>query len=139
MSKKPTSVRAIIIKNNKVLTLKRELENVVYWAFPGGHIEKTDKNEIEALKRECMEEVNITVNVGEKIFEQDFRGNMNYFYLCTFVKGEVSQGYGPEYTNPEKYEGTHIPEWIDIGHLNEYDLRPHELRDKILRKIKNRL
>lgn len=53
-------VNCILIKNNKVLL---EISpNDTYWKLPGGHI---DSNEtlIEAIERECREEMGITINM----------------------------------------------------------------------------
>ena len=131
------SVRAVIIKDKKVLALRREFDDEdTRWVFPGGHMESSDKNAEEALKRECMEEVNLTVEVDKRIFEQNFKGRINHFYLCTVLDGKAGYGNGPEYTHPEKYHGRYHPEWISIGDLNKYDLYPIELRDKIEKEFK---
>lgn len=128
----PDRVRAVIIQDDKIMAFRRDFDDgKTYWTFPGGHIEKFDKNEKEALKRECMEEVNLEVKVGNKIYEQDYKGAIIYFYMCTVIKGEAGYGNGPEYTHPEDYRGNFHPEWISIKDLNKYDLRPNELRDKI--------
>lgn len=133
-----TSVRAVIIKNGEVLTLRREFDDGdIIWTFPGGHIEESDKNEKESLKRECKEEVNLEVMVGRKIFEQNFKGKINDFYLCTIIAGVAGHGNGPEYTEPEIYRGTHEPEWLSIIDLNKYDLRPNELKNQIIKDYKS--
>lgn len=130
---KPDSVRAVIIKDGKILTLRRDFYNEpTIWTFPGGHIEKSDSNIQAALNRECKEEVNLEVKVGKMIYEQDHKGKINHFYLCEFQKGIAGEGNGPEYTNPENYHGTHTPQWLPINQLAEYDLRPNILRDKII-------
>ena len=132
----PTSVRAVIIKDDKVLTLCREFnDGDTIWTFPGGHIEKYDKDEKEALKRECLEEVDLQVEVGKKIFEQNFKGSINHFFFCSIIKGNTGHGNGPEYTHPETYHGSHDPEWLPLKDLDKYDLRPSELKDII--KIAN--
>jgi len=136
-SNMPISVRAVIIQDGKILVLRREFDNNdTIWTFPGGHVEKFDKDEKEALQRECEEEVNLEIKVGEKIFKQNFKGNINHFYLCSIVKGEAGYGNGPEYTQPEKYHGSHDPEWLLINDLDSYDLKPNELRDVIFKKYK---
>lgn len=131
----PTSVRAVIIKDDKILVLRREFDDGdTIWTFPGGHIEKSDKDEEEALKRECIEEVNLEIEVGEMIFEQNFKGSINHFYICTIIRGEASYGNGPEYTQPETYRGSHHPEWLLLKSLDKYDLRPKTLKDIIRSK-----
>ena len=125
-------VRAVVIKNGKVLTLERNKESDHFWCFPGGGVEEGE-SEQEALKRECLEEVNVRVKVGKKIYYQDFEGYGINFYLCEIVSGKVGKGNGPEYQNGSDYSGTHQPIWLPVKDLEKYDLRPNELRDRILK------
>lgn len=124
-------VRAVIIKNDKVLAIKRDKEGDHFWCFPGGGIEEGE-SEQEALERECLEEANINVKVGKKIYHQDFKGDNINFYLCEILSGEVGKGNGPEYQNKSGSTNTYEPIWLPIKDLKNYDLRPVELRDKIL-------
>jgi len=138
INKNPVSVRAVIINNGRVLTLRREFDDgVIIWTFPGGHLEESDQNEKEALARECLEEVNVEITIDELFFTQKFKGKTNKFYLCKILKGEVGKGHGPEYSEPHKYHGSHHPQWLEIKDLVDYDLRPKELRDKIMVLYKN--
>jgi len=127
----PNRVRAVIIQDDKVLTLERKCPDEIFWCFPGGGIEPSDRDEKEALKRECLEEVGVKVEVGEKIFQQNFKGNLEIFYLCEISGGKVAKGSGPEYFSQNHYRGTHQPKWLEIANLGKYDLRPVELRDKV--------
>lgn len=124
-------VRAVIIKNGKVLTLEREENGDHFWCFPGGGIEEGE-SEQEALVRECLEEANVMVKVGKKIYHQDFEGYGINFYLCKIVSGKVGKGNGPEYQKGTEHLGTHQPVWLPIKDSAKYDLRPNELRDKII-------
>lgn len=127
-------VRAVIVKDEQVLSLRRDYDDSpTIWTFPGGHVEKYDKDEKQALKRECLEEINVEVEVGDLIFTQNFKGQMNHFYLCKIIKGETGYGLGPEYQHPENYHGSHHPQWLPNENLSKYDLRPVELRDKIIK------
>jgi len=130
----PISFRAVIIQDGKVLTLRREFDDQkTIWVFPGGHIDKSDDNEKEALKRECLEEVNLQIEVKDKIFEQNYKNTINHFFLCAVIEGNASYGNGPEYTKPELYHGSHDPEWLPIEDLGKYDLKPNKLRDRIIK------
>ncbi len=132
-TKNPISVRAVIVKDGQVLTLRRDYpDSPTIWTFPGGHFEDFDKDGKEALARECLEEENVKIEVGELIFEQNFKGTDNHFYLAKILGGEVGLGSGPEYNYPEEYHGSHHPQWLKIKDLAKFDLRPVELRDKII-------
>jgi ADP-ribose pyrophosphatase YjhB (NUDIX family) len=126
-------VRAVIIKDKRILTLERYKGEEHFWTFPGGGVEDGE-TEIEALTRECMEEVSVKVEVGQKIYYQDFNGHDINFYLCTITDGKVAKGDGPEYQKGTGYIGTHQPAWLPIEDLQKYDLRPSELRDEIIAK-----
>ncbi len=39
-------VRAVIIENGKLLTIKRTKSNLVYWVIPGGGVEENKKKKM---------------------------------------------------------------------------------------------
>src|SRR3989339_648647 len=108
-------VRAIIMDNNKILAIKRIKEDEVYYVFPGGGVEEGEELE-EALKRECREELGVEIKIIKNFASERFnRGNikqMEYFYICEIISGEIGTGNGPEYDVNSNYEGTHSIEWI---------------------------
>lgn len=66
-----TEVAAALIWNgDKFMICQRPLHksNALLWEFVGGKLEKGETKE-EALVRECMEELGITVAVGEEFFD----------------------------------------------------------------------
>ena len=56
-------VRSVIIKDNKVLLIKRTKKDSVYWVIPGGGVEKNETNK-EALMRECREELGVKIKIS---------------------------------------------------------------------------
>lgn len=90
-------VRAIIIKNNKVLVIKRSKKELVYFVFPGGGVEQ-----------------------------------LEHFYFCNIVSGELGTGNGREYDVNSGYEGIYRIKWLDIDDLVNHDLRPSEVVLKLL-------
>jgi len=61
-------VNAIILKNNKLLTIKRETEPWPgMYGLPGGHINENE-NKIDALKREVKEETGFEIGVSKANF-----------------------------------------------------------------------
>jgi 8-oxo-dGTP diphosphatase len=82
MSERPMpAVKALIKRNNRILVLKTETENDVYWVLPGGRVEYGE-NPLEALEREIQEEVSVDAEVNEPV-------GMYYFYIGE--KGEGDQ------------------------------------------------
>ena len=55
-------VRAVIIKDNQILLIKRTKKDSLYWVILGGVVEEKETNE-EALKRECKEELGIDIQI----------------------------------------------------------------------------
>ncbi|EKE22278.1 MAG: MutT/Nudix [uncultured bacterium] len=129
-------VRAIIMKDGALLTMKRVKSNETYWVFPGGGVEN-GKDNLEAMSRECKEELGVDVEVLELMFENSFvrkedGGQREYFYKCNIVGGKLGTGDGPEYQENSGYEGTHELEWIKIGELKNFDIRPAKIKSGLL-------
>lgn len=132
-------VRAVIIKDEKVLLMHRFKNGHEYWVFPGGGVDDTDKSLEDSLKRECLEELGVDVKVGDLFMEKfyildNFQGQIQYFYNCKIISGEVGTGTGPEWNgrDVEKY-GTYEIIWISISELKDKIIYPFEVRDNIIR------
>lgn len=97
-----TSVRGILIEDDKLLVIHRIKNNYEYYVVPGGGVE-AQETLMQALKRELLEEVGIQIKVlDEKPFytylDQD---GYQYFYLIFWSSGEYGSGKGPEFSSPE--------------------------------------
>lgn len=131
-------VRAIIIKNDQILTLKRIKKTETYYTFPGGGVEKGETNE-EAIKRECLEELGVNIKVFKLLKSltitnlYDLPKHIQNFYVCEIIDGELGTGNGPEYQEGSHYEGEHIIKWLNIKDLKNIDLRPIEMKDIIIK------
>ncbi len=129
-------VRAIVIKDRKILVIERKLLNEHYWVFPGGSVELKDTSKKNALKRECIEEIGVNVKILSKVWERIFRKQTEIFYLCDIGNQKIQKGNGPEYDkNNLNYKGTHKPKWISLKKLNDYDIRPIELKEFLVKLI----
>ncbi len=87
-------VCGIIKVRDKILVTQRsdKMKLPLKWEFPGGKLEK-DENEINCIKRELKEELNIEITVKQKlsnsIFEyEDFKINL-IPYVVEYVAGEI--------------------------------------------------
>lgn len=86
-------VAAIIIDDNKVFATQRGYGDFKGgWEFPGGKVEVNETPE-DALKREIMEELNVSIDIKEFLHtvEYDyprFHLSMDCF-ICSIVSGEL--------------------------------------------------
>jgi len=87
-------VAAIIKKDNFYLIVQRNRNKYMglKWEFPGGKVE-TNETFHEALSREIQEELNIQINVYEKIAEEKYKDDeidiILHYYLCSEKSGTI--------------------------------------------------
>ena len=92
-------VGAVVIKDGKVLLVKRGIDpNKGLWAIPGGSL-KLGETLQEGAEREIMEETGITIRAKEPVysfdfFERDGDGRVRFHYvvvdmMADYIGGEV--------------------------------------------------
>lgn len=134
-------VRAIIINDRKILLINRIKDSESYWVIPGGRVELKETHQ-KALARECREELGVRIRVN-RLFEQKasskpgMEGHQEFFYLCDIVDGRVGSGQGPEFKQRSQYKGEYKISWVSLEELANIDLRPYEIRDKIINDYLN--
>ena len=88
--KKPINVVAAIIKkdNQYLITQRNKNKHMgLRWEFPGGKVNENENFE-EALKREIKEELNIRINIYEKIAEEEYKDDPGS------LRDEITQYWG---------------------------------------------
>ena len=128
--------RAVIIKDKKILLIKRTKKDLVYWVFPGGAIESEESKE-DALIRECKEELGVDIKVNDLLLEMasqkpETRGQKEFFYFCDIIGGNLGSGQGPEFQPNSSYVGGYKIEWKNLEDLENIDLKPKEIRDLLI-------
>jgi 8-oxo-dGTP diphosphatase len=107
-------VAAIIKKDNLYLVTQRNRNKHMglKWEFPGGKVEANEALK-EALIREIYEELNIDINVYEKLAEESYKDSeiniVLHYFLCTIKDGVI---------NLNEHEAM---EWIDKTDFDKYD------------------
>jgi len=130
--------RAVIVKDGKILLIKRTKPGIVYWVIPGGGVERGEEDR-DALIREGKEELGVNIEVKELLMEMDSKkpetkGQKERFYLCEIKSGKIGSGNGPEFERDSVYTGQYDIEWRDIIDLKFINLKPAEIRDLIRNK-----
>ncbi|GIM27344.1 NUDIX hydrolase [Clostridium polyendosporum] len=105
---------AVIIKNNKILICQRSLSDKLSgkWEFPGGKIEEGELPE-ECLIREIKEELDIHIEVGEKLGENIYDYSYDSInliaYFATWKSGDIKLNVHNDY------------KWVTKDDIKEYD------------------
>ena len=128
----------IIIHNNKLLTHKDKKSN--FYAVLGGRVAIGEDSET-TFKREMQEELNkeveITGYVGtvENFFEMN---GVKYHEIEIIHKAEFIDEKDKKLEETiQNFEGKDYLEyeWIDLGKIDEYDIRPQILKNVLKEKI----
>ncbi len=119
-------VAALIWNGNKFMICQRPAHksNALLWEFVGGKLEKGETKE-EALIRECIEELDIKISVGDEFFDVIHQYPDILVHLTLF-NATISQG------TPKLLEHNDI-KWITPAEIPEYKFCPAD--DEILEKI----
>ena len=134
-----SSVKALIIVNNKILLIKNNSNRIGdFYCLPGGGQHKYETL-IEAVIRECKEETGYDVNplklislceeicLDEEIRKKDsdYAHKIYHIFLCELVNDKA------EFPT-EKDSGQICSEWIDIDALNNIRLLPKCLEEQMI-------
>ena len=95
------------------------------WEFVGGKVENGETKQ-QALIRECKEELNVTLNIGEVLAQvvHDYpQGTVNLTLFSATIEEDT----------PEKLEHNDI-KWITAKEIPNYEFCPAD--EEILKKIR---
>lgn len=98
------------------------------WEFPGGKIEPGETGE-QALARECREELNVELDVGEALADVTHAYPGRTVHLILYA-ARIQRG------EPRRLEHSEI-RWVPIPELASYDLCPADAR--LLECLRGRL
>lgn len=131
------AVRAIVIKDNQLLVIKRNKFGKEYYTLPGGGIDPGETAE-QALLRELREETNVTVDGLRPVFVEE-AGNpfgTQYIFLCDYIDGEPVLSPDSEEAKIHALGfNLYTPEWLPLSHLTKVQFMSPKLRDAIVRSL----
>ena len=110
-------VAALIWDKDKFLICQRPANKAraLLWEFVGGKVEKGETKE-QALIRECKEELNITLNVGD-VYMEVVHGYPDIIVHLTLFNATIAAGV------PQKLEHNDI-KWIKPAEIPNYNFCP---------------
>ncbi|MBR6567032.1 MAG: (deoxy)nucleoside triphosphate pyrophosphohydrolase [Clostridia bacterium] len=124
-------VAALIWKDNKFMICQRPANKTraFQWEFVGGKAEKGETRE-EALIRECKEELDVTVKVGDIFMEVDHQYPDINVHLTLF-NSEIAEG------EVKMLEHNDI-KWITPDEIQNFTFCPadKDILEKIIREYK---
>jgi ADP-ribose pyrophosphatase YjhB (NUDIX family) len=121
-------VGAVIVRNGKVLLMKRADEPFKnHWDYPGGFLE-SGENTQEGLRREVTEELKISVDIIDFLgiypdsYGPEGDATLNIYYLCKIANGTIDPQ--AEVAEVRWFVLNELPPNLAFGHvksvLNEY-------------------
>ena len=120
-------VAALIWRNNKFMICQRPANKAraLLWEFVGGKVESGETKE-QALIRECKEELDILLSVGD-VFMDVVHEYPDIVVHLTLFNATIAEG------EPHKLEHNDI-QWITPSEISNYDFCPAD--EEILEKLK---
>ena len=120
-------VAALIWDNDRFMICKRPANKAraMLWEFVGGKVEPGE-TKIQALIRECQEELAVTLSVGD-VFMDVVHEYPDITVHLTLFNAAIAEG------SPQKLEHNDR-QWIKVSEIDNYDFCPADV--DILEKIK---
>jgi 8-oxo-dGTP diphosphatase len=125
------SVKAIIVRDGKLLVLENRDARAHWYTLPGGGQEHGETMP-EALRRECREEIGAAVTVGRLLFVRDYIGAHHQFAATEGDIHQVELMFEARLEN-EPTLGS-VPDsaqigltWLDLQAAGDVDLCPRAL------------
>lgn len=126
-----SSVCALIIRNNQILTIKKREDSDIEYIMPGGG-QEFGETLLDALHREVREEVGARIKNAKLILVREYIGKnhehserdkglhiVNHIFSCE-IEEENSYQIEPD------FDQVGI-EWLDIDDLQRYNFYPKDL------------
>ena len=122
-NEKRKACRGIILKDDNIILIHRIKQNKEYYVFPGGGVEKEESNE-QCILREIKEELGINVKIVKYLYRLETIKDIEYYFLCEYLNGEIGTGTGPEFTDKDYLiRGKYISELHPLNSIEQLELK----------------
>lgn len=127
------SVKAVIVKDNRILAAKKKDSEGFFYTLPGGGQEHSE-NMSAALNRECLEEISVNVKIIRPLFIRDYIGKNHEFpehaernlhHIELMFDAEITGGTPANGILPDT--GQLSVDWLNLDELENIRLYPKAL------------
>lgn len=127
-------VAAVIVKDNKILLMRRIKDGRKYFVFPGGGVKKGENFE-SAIKREIKEEFDLDIEIETFLFRTENKNRVELYFLVNNFIGEPSIS-GEERQRIDE-NNQYFLAWKKLNQIkNLPNLFPKEVREKVGESVK---
>ncbi len=138
MNKK--AVRAIIIKDDKILVMFRNKHGHKFYTLVGGQVDEGESLQ-QTLVREVKEETGLTITSASEVFYENHKSpfNIQHIYICSVTSdSELKiQNHAEESIMNHMGMNTHTPMWVNFESFETLPFRTPQLHLAIINGITN--
>lgn len=127
------SIKAIILREGRILLIQCRDTQGDWYCLPGGG-QRHGETVIDALQRECLEEIGLPIRAGRLRFVRDYIGSHHEFAEEDGDAHQVELMFACDLTSPEGERRTNVADpmqvgsvWIALAQLHRYRLYPQAL------------
>lgn len=134
-------VGAVVVRNGSLLLARHEKPSrAPYWVLPGGRLEPGERIP-ECATREVLEETGLDGEFGGILYVSEFLREQRHTVDIT-ARVEVNPDAEPELGSDPEVEPGSDPtlkeiRWVEFGELEEMELLPSWLRDRLIRDTRS--
>jgi len=130
------SAKAVIIRDGKLLAMKHKSDDGDYFILPGGG-QRNGEDLSSAVRRECLEEAGIRIEVGDVVFIRDYIADNHEFaeYSPGFHQVEIMFSCDILNDNEIGMGGCMDDKQVGIAWLPLNNLEQMNLYPKILKSV----
>lgn len=129
-----SAVRAIIVRNNSLLLMKRNKFGMLYYTLPGGGVDVGEQPET-ALRREVQEELSMQIGRVKHVYTEDGGDiyGVQYVFYCEDIGGEPHLDPNSEEALISQLgQNTYEPVWLPVAELPKIPLRSDSVKQALI-------